>query len=143
MGDRCGFPWVRMSSKLDSMSAVCYLAGRGVHTSFRQKTNRLVPIGLVEAAWGGTRIEAWQSPTALQQCPGTGTAKCGPCLSSITSQSLGAACKRMNSSNSGNLCSCNYNGMLHPIRKMKFNAMIWYQGESNMDSFQGAIPGPA
>lgn len=49
----------------------------------------------------------------------------------------------MNSSNSGNLCSCNYNGMLYPIRQMSLHAMLWYQGESNMDTFQGSIPGPA
>jgi len=138
--DRCGGPWSRMSSANASFSAVCYLTGKNVYQALQQK----VPIGLVEAAWGGTRIEAWQSPASLATCPGTGTAKCGPCLGKGRQrQGLGQACARMNSSNSGNLCSCNYNGMLRPIRKMKFKSMLWYQGESNTDSFQGTLPGPA
>ena len=49
----------------------------------------------------------------------------------------------MNSTNSGNLCSADYNGMLAPILPMRFKAMIWYQGESNTDSFQGTLAGPA
>lgn len=39
----------------------------------------------------------------------------------------------MNSTNSGNLCSADYNGMLAPILPMRFTAMLWYQGESNTD----------
>lgn len=32
--------------------------------------------------------------------------------------------------------------MLHPILKMRFTAMLWYQGESNLDGFQGTWAGP-
>ena len=44
----------------------------------------------------------------------------------------------MNSSNSGNLCSSAFNGMLWPIRRMRFAAMLYYQGESNLDLFQSS-----
>ena len=58
-----------------------------------------MPVGLVESAWGGTRIESWSSPDALAACPADTTAGCGPPL-------LGPGqWPRMNSSNSGNLCS--------------------------------------
>ena len=40
-------------------SAVGYFFGRRLHEALG------VPIGLVEADWGGTRIEAWMSPEAL------------------------------------------------------------------------------
>lgn len=148
--DRCGGPWTRMKDTEKSFSAVCYLAGKNVFLALEKK----IPIGLVESNWGGTRIESWISPIALSQCPGTGTSKCGPCLSGLDTEQHPQSqpkqefrpyqvCARMNSTNSGNLCSCNYNGMMYPIRKMRFRAMLWYQGESNTDSFQGTYPGPA
>lgn len=43
-------------------SAVCWLLGRYLYDALRY------PVGLVEAAWGGTPIEAWSSPRALQAC---------------------------------------------------------------------------
>ena len=132
--DRCGGPWQRMSSDPHGLgpefSAVCYLTGRDVFLGL----GGTVPIGLVEAAWGGTRIEAWTTQEGLEQCPGDGTAKCGPCCVAsskwCTSKepSSKPACGRMNSSNSGNLCSADFNGMLAPILPMRFRAMVWYQG---------------
>ena len=44
------------------MSAVCWLYGRMIH----QELN--VPIGLIATSWGGTRIEYWMPPEALQEC---------------------------------------------------------------------------
>ena len=144
--DRCGSPtWSAMSSSLGSFSAVCYLTGRNVFRGLGGK----VPIGLVEAAWGGTRIEAWSSPEALAECSGDGTAKCGACCSDSTGgwcseqqPATAPACPRMNSTNSGNLCSADYNGMLAPLFPMRLKAMLWYQGESNTDAFQGTLAGP-
>lgn len=43
-------------------SAVCWLLGRYLYEALQY------PIGLVEAAWGGTPIEAWSSRRALQAC---------------------------------------------------------------------------
>ena len=140
--DRCGAPWSRMLGAANaSFSAICWLAAAEV---FRA-TGGAVPLGLVEAAWGGTRIEAWTSADALGACPGLNTSGCGPC---VVWQGGGApaggdaACPRMNSTNSGNLCSANTNGMLAPLRKMVFAAALFMQGESNMDEFQGALAGP-
>ena len=125
--------WSSMTSNLAaSFSAVCYLAGRDIYRGLGGD----VPIGLVETAWGGTRIEAWTSPDALAKCSGDGTAKCGLCCTD-TNDTSGAgwckkqqpkgssACVRMNSTNSGNLCSAAYNGMMAPLLPMRFKAMIW------------------
>ena len=47
---------------IQGFSAVCWLFG----VRMSQLYNR--PIGLVKSVWGGTRIEAWSSPDALQIC---------------------------------------------------------------------------
>jgi sialate O-acetylesterase len=65
-----------------------------------------VPVGLVASSWGGTPIEHWISAEGFRQCPDV-----------KPSMVL-------------------YNGMIHPIRHMKFKGALWYQGESNA----GAAP---
>lgn len=45
-------------------SAVAYLFGRGLHRSLNG-----TPIGLIDATWGGTIIEAWTSAGALKTLP--------------------------------------------------------------------------
>jgi sialate O-acetylesterase len=46
-----------------AFSAVAYLFGRELHQRYR------VPIGLIEAAWGGTPAETWVSARSLQRFP--------------------------------------------------------------------------
>ena len=50
-------------------SAVCWLYGKHLYDKFQR------PIGLVQSAWGGTRIEAWSSPAALEVCFPDGVAE--------------------------------------------------------------------
>jgi sialate O-acetylesterase len=45
------------------MSAVCWLYGRMIHQALNGR-----PIGLIAATWGGTAIEVWMPPKALQDC---------------------------------------------------------------------------
>jgi sialate O-acetylesterase len=45
------------------MSAVCWLYGRMIHQALDGR-----PIGLIAASWGGTLIELWMPPKALQEC---------------------------------------------------------------------------
>jgi sialate O-acetylesterase len=45
------------------MSAVCWLYGRMIHEALGGR-----PIGLMAASWGGTMIELWMPPKALQEC---------------------------------------------------------------------------
>jgi sialate O-acetylesterase len=47
----------------DYMSAVCWLYGRMIHQALGGR-----PIGLIATSWGGTAIELWMPPNALQQC---------------------------------------------------------------------------
>lgn len=43
-------------------SAVCWLFGRYLYQTLNY------PIGLVESCWGGTPVEAWSAPRALDKC---------------------------------------------------------------------------
>ncbi len=45
-----------------AFSAVCWLFGRNLHRKLG------IPVGLVQSTWEGTRIEAWSSPKALNEC---------------------------------------------------------------------------
>ena len=45
------------------MSAVCWLYGRMIHQALNNR-----PIGLIATSWGGTFIEYWMPPKALQEC---------------------------------------------------------------------------
>jgi sialate O-acetylesterase len=47
----------------DYMSAVCWLYGRMIHQALDNR-----PIGLIATSWGGTAIELWMPPGALQEC---------------------------------------------------------------------------
>ena len=92
-----------------NFSAVCYMAVREIarlHTSKR-------PMGLVFSAWGGTRIEAWMSPTALGACAAKGF--------------VAPASKAQNGA------SALYNAMVAPLNQYAVRAALWYQGEANAD----------
>ena len=45
------------------MSAVCWLYGRMIHQALGGR-----PMGLIATTWGGTAIELWMAPKALQEC---------------------------------------------------------------------------
>ena len=50
----------------DYMSAVCWLYGRMIHQALGGR-----PIGLIATSWGGTPVEFWMPPKALQDCNAT------------------------------------------------------------------------
>jgi len=66
-----------------------------------------VPIGLIQSAWGGTRIEPWIPPSVYN--------------------------KKWNHPNKSpkQQPSVTYNGMIHPLIPYAIRGAIWYQGESN------------
>lgn len=47
----------------DYMSAVCWVYGRMIHQALGGR-----PIGLIATSWGGTAIELWMPPKALNAC---------------------------------------------------------------------------
>lgn len=95
-------PWSTPSQgSLDLFSAVCWLFGKRLSSQFGY------PIGLMETNVGGTKIESWSSPDALNACPST--------RRKVPSSSL-------------------WNGMVTPILRYTIYGAIWYQGEANIHS---------
>jgi len=77
-----------------------------------------VPVGIINASYGGARIETWMSKEMLGYDEqdivfGDGEAWLQPTLA--------------------------YNNMLHPLLRFPIKGMIWYQGESNMGSRETAL----
>lgn len=103
--DETSGKWTDADPKsVGGFSAVAYFFGRNL-----QET-RKVPVGLIHTSWGGTRIETWMSPSALEPFE-----KANP------------AAKPGNP----NAASALYNGMIHPLLNYQVKGAIWYQGESN------------
>jgi hypothetical protein len=86
-----------------TFSALCWFAGREAFL----RLGGQVPVGLVVSAVGGTRVHNWSGPRALAQCNQSGAAP-------GTSSRL-------------------WNGMITPVLKMRFRAVLWMQGESDVN----------
>ncbi|KFO11606.1 Sialate O-acetylesterase, partial [Balearica regulorum gibbericeps] len=100
-------------------SAICWLLGRYLYEALRY------PVGLVEAAWGGTPIEAWSSQRALQACGlpedvgsfGAGLVLCTP-LSPALSSSISPHWHLSGPQTPSVL----WNAMIHPLLNMTLRA---------------------
>ena len=87
----------------DSFSAICLFFGEQLWEDLG------VPIGLVESTWGGTIVEAWSPPEALEYC-------------GVTDSGV---------DDGQNHNEYLWNAMIHPFLKMSIKGAIWYQGEQN------------
>lgn len=74
-----------------------------------------VPVGIINASWGGSVIEAWLNEEYLQTCEDID-------LADASNSSINDMYKPM----------VMYNGMFKPASKYSVNGIIWYQGESNI-----------
>lgn len=96
--------WIEADPKtVGSFSAVGYFFARNLQENLK------VPVGIIHTSWGGTRIEAWMSETAL-----------APFEKPNPNAKAGA-----------NTASNLYNGMIAPLLNYQVKGAIWYQGESN------------
>ena len=92
-----------------SFSAVGYFFGR----ELRQALD--VPVGLVQAAWGGTAAEVWTPKHVIETDPEFNQWENVLRQSDWWPRDPGVV----------------YNAMIHPIVPYKIAGTIWYQGESN------------
>ena len=72
---------------------------------------RGVPVGVIDASFGGTMCEAWVPAEAL----------------------AGFAREELRNSMFGIAPSALYNGMIAPLGKAPIKGVVWYQGEGNSD----------
>lgn len=98
---------------ITNFSGVAYYFGRKLHKDLN------VPVGLLESAWGGTRIEPWTPPCGFE---GINT------LSDIREQAQKlTSLPKVTQGNPSAL----YNGMIYAHIPFAIRGAIWYQGEAN------------
>jgi len=118
--------WAAASpASVASFSAIGYLFGRELQQRYQ------VPIGLIEASWGGTVAEAWVSAASLKRFP--------EFRASIESMRNLAAPPATDppvpiqmpiDPNSPTLL---FNGMIAPLTPYRIKGILWYQGDANVD----------
>ena len=74
-----------------------------------------VPVGIINASWGGSVIEAWMGEELLKDCPDVD-------LANASSAEVNDMYKPM----------IMYNAMFRPVAKMAIAGILWFQGESNI-----------
>jgi sialate O-acetylesterase len=89
---------------------VAYFFARELHKQLK------VPVGIIDASWGGTPAEAWTPAEGLKAL---GYKKELKQAEAAPQNPAGKFPTRL------------YNGMIHPLRKFKIKGVIWYQGEGN------------
>lgn len=93
-------------------SAAGYFFGK----TLRQNLN--VPVGLINASWGGTPAEVWTPIELINNNP-----------------TLKNAAARLSPSKWWPVTpAANYNGMIYPITNYTIAGAIWYQGEANVNT---------
>ncbi|MFA6135005.1 MAG: sialate O-acetylesterase [Phycisphaerae bacterium] len=153
--DNCNGKWAVCSPQtIHRFSAAGYLFGRELHQTLG------VPIGLINASWGGTSAEAWTSRLTLEDdadfaqsfenykkalAAWDANAAQARYKSELAEWEVKAAAAKAEekpipykpSLASGPIGipgpSQLYNGMIAPLMPMAIRGAIWYQGESNMD----------
>jgi sialate O-acetylesterase len=91
-------------------SAAAYFFGRDIQKELK------VPIGLVEAAWGGTRIEPWTPPLGFKMVRSLAALDVPLVVTNKLTNTMPTAI---------------YNAMVAPLAHFAIRGVLWYQGESN------------
>lgn len=74
-----------------------------------------IPIGVISASWGGSRIEPWTPAGAYKELP-----------------AFSADVQKSASIMDGSPVARNYNSMILPLAPFALRGFLWYQGESNL-----------
>ncbi len=101
------------AKSLANFSAVGYGFGKELQEALD------VPVGLIDASYGGTPIEGWLSAEYLANNP-----------------KVAAVAKKLKSKKWKNKASHLHNANIYPIRHATVAGTIWYQGCSNVPSFR-------
>ena len=108
--DDCSAAWRSCDSiSLKTFSAVGYYFGKKLWDSLH------VPIGLINASWGGTPAEPWTPASIIEESGVLKRAADSLMKTNWWPVAPGAA----------------YNAMITPLTKYALAGAIWYQGESN------------
>ncbi len=115
--DKINAAWTECTpATVTEFSAVAYYFGR----KLQQELD--VPIGLLQSAWGGTRIEPWTPPCGFEGFDS---------LADIREKINPMPALDSNPKNDRQFPTAIYNGMIHAHIPFAIKGAIWYQGESN------------
>jgi len=107
--DTDGWKVCSPANVLDSSAVACYFAQEVLR-------DQKVPVGVITAAWGGTRIELWTPAEAYKGSDLVDAAK-----------SAGNPVKI-----DGVPAGLNYDHLIRPLVPFALRGLLWYQGESNI-----------
>lgn len=108
--DNCQGNWqVCEPNTMKWFSSVGYFFGRKLHEELN------MPIGLVNASWGGSYAESWTPKSAFED-----------------DEAMQTALKNIKPIDwAPNDAASLYNAMIYPLTSFNFAGVIWYQGENN------------
>jgi sialate O-acetylesterase len=117
----CYGRWIVCSPEtVENFSAVSYYYGRELHNALK------VPVGLINASWGGTPAEAWTKNEVLQSDDNLKVYQ--KRFDEQIKKSVPGICPF-----DQNAPSALYNAMIVPLMPFSIKGVIWYQGEANVD----------
>jgi sialate O-acetylesterase len=108
-------------STAGEFSAVAYFFARELERELD------VPIGIVDATWSGSRIEAWLDADAARSLECTRAALAAVERARADTEARAASMLDVDPSTVTSL----HNGMLAPLVPFALRGFLWYQGESN------------
>ena len=91
-------------------ASTAYFFARELHKRLK------VPVGIIDASWGGTSAEAWTPANGLKKLGYQSELEQAATLPQQPEQKIPTRL---------------YNGMIHPLRNFELKGVIWYQGEGN------------
>jgi len=143
-----GASWTECASRTaQNFSAVAYYFARDLRKALH------VPVGVIEADWGGSPAEVWMQREFLQANPRYRTEVFGAWIVAQDQyeRSLAAYNQQKSEAKEKGIEFTNavprrpwkpaelYNGMVAPLAGCAIKGVIWYQGESNAGSAEDAM----
>jgi sialate O-acetylesterase len=121
-----GGEWLICSPEsVGGFSAVGYFFGRAIYKRLK------VPVGLINASWGGTEVEAWTSIDGVKGVKDFAV--------EIKELNRIENADTFENISPNSMVSTLYNGMIAPLTDYSVKGVIWYQGEANAGSFERAM----
>lgn len=133
----------------DYFSAACFYFGRTLYKAINSG-DAVIPIGLIDTVWGGTRVEAWTDQAGLDVCgPVTSTEEYYQSLG-VSSNSVFRHARyqhrqplsrrtAVSADPDPNTVKVLFNGMIAPILNMRVAGATWYQGEVSTINMQPSL----
>jgi len=111
-------------------SAVAYFFGRTIHKEVN------VPVGLIQSAWGGKRIEPFTPPAGFRLVPELKAIldeieEAESRYKKMVDQAQGVSAGIQHPLDNPSKPTAIYNAMIHPLVPFAVRGAIWYQGEAN------------